>query len=382
LPSSLEALPGEDSSNNVISNPLTLALNYGAPRRRLTHFQKKEIPMTTRSGFACTFVFGLLLASAASFGQTAASNPAFDVASVRPSPPLDMAKLAEEMRAGKMPRFGPNINASRAEYIYMSLKDLIATAYKVKPYQITGPAWLPAERFDIVAKMPEGASKDDAPRMLESLLEERFKLVAHRDTQEHPVLALVVAKDGPKLKESPVTTESVDENAPLKPGETKIDTPEGPVRITKNADGSSTINRGAKGTFTQKMDMQAQTITLESSRTTMSGFADMLTTVLQMGGGGGRQVVDKTGIKGNYQVALEISMADVMAAARAQGFNAPTIPPGGGAAGASPASAASDPNGSSTVFASVKKLGLKLEPSKAMVEQLVIDHVEKTPTEN
>jgi uncharacterized protein (TIGR03435 family) len=59
-------------------------------------------------------------------------------------------------------------------------------------------------------------------------------------------------------------------------------------------------------------------------------------------------------------------------------------PGGGGGAGAdaSPAAAASDPGGSSSVFASVKKLGLKLEPRKAPVEQLVIDHLEKTPTED
>ena len=152
--------------------------------------------------------------------------------------------------------------------------------------------------------------------------------------------------------------------------------------MTRNADGSTTINMGAKGTMTQRMDMQAQTMTLESSTVTMAGFADMLTNVLQMGGGGGRQVVDMTGLKGNYQVAVEISIADAMAVARAQGINPPMAPPGGGAAGASPAAAASDPGGGSTVFASVKKLGLKLEPSKAKVEQLVIDHVEKTPTED
>jgi len=293
-----------------------------------------------------------------------------------------MAKLAAEVRAGKMPKFGPNVNASRAEYIYMSLKDLIAIAYKVKPYQITGPAWLPTERFDIEAKMPDGASKDDAPGMLVSLLEERFKLVAHRDNQEHPVLALMVGKDGPKLKESPATTEPIDENAPLKPGEMKIEGPDGQIRVTRNADGSSTMNMGKKGTITQRMDMQSQTITLESSNVTMAGFADMLTNMLQMGGGGGRQVVDMTGLKGSYQVAVEISLADAMAAARAQGIGPPMAPPGGGAAGASPASAASDPGGGSTVFASVKKLGLKLEPTKAKVEQLIIDHVEKTPTEN
>jgi uncharacterized protein (TIGR03435 family) len=60
----------------------------------------------------------------------------------------------------------------------------------------------------------------------------------------------------------------------------------------------------------------------------------------------------------------------------------PIVPLDSGAAGVSPASAASDPSGGSTVFASVKKLGLKLEPGKAMVEQLIIDHVEQTPTEN
>jgi uncharacterized protein (TIGR03435 family) len=183
--------------------------------------------MKTRSGFGPAFAVGLLLAAAVSFAQTAPSKLAFEVATVKPSPPLDMAKLAAEVRAGKMPRFGPHVDAARAEYIYMSLKDLITVAYKVKPYQITGPAWLPTERFDIEAKMPDGASKDDAPGMLVSLLEERFKLAAHRDNQEHPVLALLVGKDGPKLKESPATSEPIDDNAPLKPGEMKVDSPEG-----------------------------------------------------------------------------------------------------------------------------------------------------------
>jgi uncharacterized protein (TIGR03435 family) len=218
--------------------------------------------------------------------------------------------------------------------------------------------------------------------MLQALLAERFKLAAHRDTQEHPVLALVVGKDGPKLKESPAAAEPIAEDAPLKSGEMKVAGPDGPVRVTRNADGSTTVNMGAKGKITQRMDMQARTMTLESSTVTVAGFADMLTNVLQMGGGGGRQVVDMTDLKGNYQVALEISLADLMAMARAHGINVPAAPAGGGAADNSPASAASDPGGGSTVFASVKKLGLKLEPRQAKVEQLVIDHVEKTPTEN
>jgi uncharacterized protein (TIGR03435 family) len=338
--------------------------------------------MKTRSGFGLTFAVGLLLATGATFGQTAPSNLTFEVATVKPSPPLDMAKVREQVQAGKMPRLGPHIDAAQAEYIYMPLKELIANAYKVKAYQINGPAWLATERFDIVAKLPDGASKDDAPTMLQALLAERFKLAAHRDTQEQPVLALVVGKDGPKLKESPPTTETVDANTLLKPGERQFDTPDGPVRIMRNADGSNTINMGAKGIITQRVDMQAQMISLESSRVTMAGFADMLTRLMTMGGGEGRQVVDMTGLKGDYQVAVDISLADIMAMARAQGVNLPMPPASGGAAGAPSAPEASDPGGGSSVFASVRKLGLKLEPRKAPVQQLVVDHVEKTPTED
>ena len=341
--------------------------------------------MKTRISMGLILAVGLLLAAGAIFGQTTTSNPAFEVATVKPSPPLDMTKLAEQVKAGKMPRFGPHVNASQAEYTYMSLKDLIANAYAVKDYQVSGPAWLATDRFDIVAKLPDGASKDDAPKMLQALLAERFKLAAHRDTQEHPVYALLVGKDGPKLKESTATAEPIDESVPLKPGETQMDGPNGPIRTTRNTDGSTTINMGAKGKMTVRVDAQAGTMHMESSMVTMSGFADMLTKLTQMGGGGGRQVVDMTDIKGNYQVALDISLADLMAIARAAaqeaGISMPMPPASGGGENNSPASAASEPSGGSSIFASVQKLGLKLEKRKAAVEQLVIDHVER-PSEN
>ncbi len=342
--------------------------------------------MKTRINIGLIFAVGLLLTAGAVFGQTASSNPAFEVAAVKPSPPLDMTKLAEQVRAGKMPRFGPHVNASQAEYTHMSLKDLIATAYAVKDYQISGPAWLASEHFDIVAKLPDGASKDDAPKMLQALLAERFKLAAHRDTQEHPVFVLLVGKDGPKLKESQGTAEPIDASTPLKPGEMQMDGPNGPIRTSRNADGSMTMNMGAKGTATVKIDAQAGTMHMESSTVTMAGFADMLTKFLQMGGGGGRQVVDMTDLKGNYQVALDLSLAELMAmareTAREEGISLPMPPASGGGENNSPASAASEPSGGSSVFASVQKLGLKLEKRKAAVEQLVIDRVEKTPTED
>ena len=320
----------------------------------------------------------LALTAAAALAQT---SPAFEVASIRPAAPLDMAKVVAGIQAGQMPKIGPHVDGARAEYTYMALKELIVLAYKVKPFQITGPDWLATTRFDIVAKLPDGASKDDAPKMLQALLEERFKLAVHRDSKEHPVLALVVGKGGPKLKESPEAPQPIDENAPLKPGEMKMDTAEGPMRITVGKDGSASINMGAKGSASYKTDLATQSLHMEASMVTMAGFADMLSQFSQIGGGGGPQVVDMTGLKGNYQIALDFSLADLMNMARVAGAAVPAAA-GRGATAASPADAASDPGGVSSLLPAVQALGLKLEQRKAVVEQLVIDHVEKTPTEN
>jgi uncharacterized protein (TIGR03435 family) len=342
--------------------------------------------MKKRPAFLPTFVSvilfipGLSPAPCILAAQAPTPKLAFDVATVKPSAPLDRAKLAADMQAGKMPRLGAHISSSRAEYIYMPLKDLIATAYGMKNYQIDGPEWLSSERFDIEGTFPEGASKDDAPAMLRTLLEERFKLTAHRDTGEHKVLALVEAKGGSKLKASTAAPQPIDESAPLKPGEMMMDGPDGPMRMSRNQDGSATFNMGAKGTVTEKVDAQEQAVRLDSSMVTMAGFADTLSTI--MAPMGGEQVVDMTGLKGNYEVAVEISLADIMAMARSQGFAPPPSPGGGSGANTGPAAAASDPAGGASVFRSVSEMGLKLEERKAQVTELVIDHIEKAPTEN
>lgn len=337
--------------------------------------------MKLRYRFFFVFFAISLFACTIASGQTPKTKPAFDVATVKPSPPLDPQKIAADMQAGKMPRMGVFVNASRAEYIQMPLKSLIAIAYKVKPYQITGPDWLGNERFDIEATMPEGATKDDAPAMLQTLLEERFKLSAQRETAEHKVLALVVAKGGPKLKETSEQPKPIDETAPLKPNQMMIDGGEGPMRMTRNPEGSTTVDMGARGTLTQRFDAANRAIRIDSSMVTMAGFADTLSSI--MAPMGGDRVVDMTGLKGNYAVSIELSLADLMSIARSSGFAPPTQPGGGGAAaGTGPAAAASDPAGGTSVFESVEQMGLKLEERKAPVEQLVIDHVEKTPAEN
>ncbi|HEV8415633.1 MAG TPA: TIGR03435 family protein [Bryobacteraceae bacterium] len=328
----------------------------------------------------------LALTAMAAFAQT---RPAFEVATIKPSAPMDQAKMLAAMQAGgKMP-VGANIDSHRAEYLYLDLKTLLTYAYGVKPYQITGPDWMSMERFDIVAKMPEGSKKDDAPKMLQTLLEERFKLTTHRTSAEHPVLALVAGKGGPKLKASAEKPVAIDESAPLKPGELKMDGPEGPVRATVDVrTGSSVIDMGLKGKMSYRLNPATQSFHIDFSMTTMSGFADMITQLFaQLGGTGGRQVVDMTGIDGNYDASIELSLAELIAMARAAGADIPAGPPGGGGGGAggrgnAPAVASDPGGGGSSLADAVQSMGLKLESRKATVDQFIVDHIEKTPTEN
>ena len=325
---------------------------------------------------------GFALTATSVFGQ---SKPAFEVATIKPAPPLDQAKMIAAMQSGgKMP-IGATIDSHRAEYLYMDLKTLMTYAYGVKPYQITGPAWMSTTRFDIVAKMPEGSTKDDAPKMLQSLLEERFKLTTHRVNAEHPVLALVVGRGGPKLKASAERPVAIDESAPLKAGEMKMDDQDGPVRTKVDlATGSSVIDMGLRGKMSFKMNPATKSMHLDFSMTTMAGFADMMTTLMTQlsGGAGGRQIVDMTGIQGNYDSSLEISLAEIIAMAKSANINMP-MDPSGGAGAPGNAQTAPDPVGTGTsVTEAVQSMGLKLESRKAMVDQLIVDHVEKMPVEN
>jgi uncharacterized protein (TIGR03435 family) len=325
----------------------------------------------------------LFFATGAAFAQSA-PKPSFEVASVKPAAPLDMQKLAQQLMAGgEMPKIGPHVDGAQAEYTYMALRELIVTAYKVKPYQITGPDWLASERFDIKAKMPSGSTKDDAPLMLQSLLEDRFKLSVRRETKEHPVLALVVGKGGPKMKESEAA-KPIDENAPLGPGESKMEGPDGPIRMKVDMKaGGAVVDMGAKGKYTYSVDRNTMMFHIAATQVTMSGFADMLTQMSQMGGTAGRNIIDETGLKGSYDVGIDFSIADLMAMARAAGMDVPAGAPGTpGANAAGGGAEAATPGGGTSITDAVQALGLKLESKKAPVEQLIVDHIEKTPTEN
>jgi uncharacterized protein (TIGR03435 family) len=316
------------------------------------------------------------------FAQAPAAKPAFEVASIKPAPPLDAAKMM-----GGQIHIGMNVDGARVDIGFLSLSDLIRVAYGIKPYQLEGPDWMSGQRWDILAKMPEGATKDQVPEMLQALLAERFKLAVRHATTEHSIYALVVGKNGAKLKPAepdpapaPAAAAAPGETppaaAPAGRGEVVMGRGENQVRITQNAGGRGATVRNAK--FGQMKITRGDSggMRMEFSKMKISDLADMLSPFLD------RPVIDMTGLSGSYQVALELTMEDMMRVARASGMGMGMgmIGPAGGGDASHPADAASTPSGS--IFAAIQQLGLKLDSRKAPVEMIVVEHLEKTPTEN
>jgi uncharacterized protein (TIGR03435 family) len=318
-------------------------------------------------------------------GAQAAAPLTFEVATIKPSAPLDVAAI----RAGTA-HIGTKIDATRVDIGTTSLFRLICTAYRLRPYQVTGPDWLKTTMYDIQARIPNGATTDDVPEMLRALLMERFGLKIHHDSKEQAVYALVVAKGGPKLTESapgPAPTSPApgapkpDEKAPELT--MTMPTTQGDIKLTRSGQGISVEMPGGEIKGKVRVTMAGGSgapprIHLESSGTSMKSFAEMLST-----GAVDRPVVDLTGLTGNYEVALDMSPEDAMNAVRASvdfgqlGGGGD----GGGNRGAAPGGGATDPSGAS-VFASIQNLGLRLEARKLPLDLLVVDHIEKMPTAN
>src|SRR5205823_1653898 len=102
----------------------------------------------------------------------------FEVASVKPARP-DSGRYTMKGGPG-------TADPSRITYTNIMLRAILLSAYELKNYQISGPDWLDTLRFDITAKVPEGATKEQFQAMLRNLLETRFKMGVHRESKELP----------------------------------------------------------------------------------------------------------------------------------------------------------------------------------------------------
>src|SRR5262249_54065134 len=100
------------------------------------------------------------------------------------------------------------INGGSLDFGFVSLADLLPYAFRVKSFQVAGPSWIRESRWNIQAKLPEGASQDQVPEMMQTLLAERFELSIHHEKREQPVYELVAGKGPTKLEPSEAGTDA------------------------------------------------------------------------------------------------------------------------------------------------------------------------------
>lgn len=259
----------------------------------------------------------LLWAAASAFGQSAPASAAFEVATIKPSVPL----TPDLLMAGKA-HIGTKIDKAYADFGGVPLAGLIAYAYGVKAFQVLGLDSRDTPRFDVLGKLPEGASTGAVPEMMQALLAERFHLKIHTDSKETAVYALVIGKGGSTLRPKP---------ADYQPD----------YRVKSGPEPSN--------------DLVAQT---------MEDYAGVLS------GAVARPVVDQTGLKGEYMVPVFAALRAGMA--RSIELEAPRQAAMGRVFEPPP-----DSDLSKALIG-----GLKLESRKLPIKTIVVDHADMAPTAN
>ncbi|HLK67511.1 MAG TPA: TIGR03435 family protein [Bryobacteraceae bacterium] len=297
----------------------------------------------------------------------------FEVATIKPwvQPPPG----GERIMMGK--RGGPGSKSpGQVSWTGLPLKSLLMTAYNLKAYQISGPAWLNTERYSITAKVPPDTSKEQVLVMLQNLLADRFKLKVHRETREIPIYEVVIGKNGPKLKESDPEPEPPKKQVSSS-GDGPPPPPPPPPGPPKMGPDGCPVRTDGRGGFS--MMMMPGRFRMCAQKTTMETMVNMLTNQLD------RPIFDKTGLKGKYDFRLEYmpegQMGMIMGPAGGGAVSSASQagpPPSDGVGGANPNNEPAPP----IAAAFQNQLGLKLEAKKAPAEILVVDSMERTPTEN
>jgi uncharacterized protein (TIGR03435 family) len=279
-----------------------------------------------------------ILLTASAFAQ----SPQFEVASIKPFDPSAQGQALA----------GIHVDGAQVRLAGLSLRDLLAMAYKIKATMITGPDWTATERFDISATLPAGSDRAQLSGMMQALLTERFQVKVHKDKKEFPVYALLVGKGGPKLKESPPSPDADKEEPGSAAGV-----------VTTSAGNGVNVNYGHGISYTFANNrFDAHKLTMLIFAGNLERFAD-------------RQIVDMTGLTAPYDFAFDVAPEDYYAMLlRSAVWAGVNLPP--------PAQKILDDSSPAALGDALQQIGLKLEARKAPLDVLVIDEALKTPTAN
>ena len=307
-----------------------------------------------------TLLLVTLVVATATVSSQRPDRPVFEVASVRlaPGPGLTSQRMTD----------------TRVDLAFVSLRALLLLAFRAKGYELAGPDWLAETRVSVQATLPVGTTRQQVPEMLQRLLAERFHLVVHREPRLMEVHELVVGPGGHKMREVQPADELdrkfpvnkfAQENGTLAQMDTVVDTPDGPVRTVQGDDlGRTTLTARTMYKLTLNIDrLGRRTQTLDATRMTMAELAARLTDVI------GQPVLDRTDLRGMYQfhdVELPLD-ARVLEMARTSalrfGFTPPDVP-------------------NLSAPRAIEGLGLRLERRRSPVEVVVVDSIDRMPTDN
>jgi len=327
--------------------------------------------------------FLLVLILAGSVHAQPSAPLTFEVATIKPTPPPEPGKpVFLGTRGGPGSADPGQITATRT-----TLKQLLMTAYDVKPYQITGPPWIDTDPYDIIAKVPAGATKDQVKVMWQNLLADRFGVTLHHQSKVFQVEEIQIAKAG-KLKETTLDPSTLEVQAPAEPpvgaivtGPGRSGGPGGPPPPGLPGFSPPKLDKNGVPELTAPGLVMMMTMGPTGPTAHMVGRAQ---TIVQLAGMVGNQldkpVIDKTGLTGKYDFVLEF--APDQSRFRAPPGIVPSLGPVPGGPAPGDAANPTDPSGLTIVGALQQQLGLRLVSTKAPLDTLVIDHAEKVPTEN
>ena len=315
-------------------------------------FENKKLPAAAAIlAIAGPIGVGLMNAPRGSAQSEAGGAKSFEVASIK----LSQQQPGPGYISGNIT--GPGTpRPGQPSYTGWSLKQLLTQAFNLRDDRLAGPRWLDEDKFDIVAKAPTGSTKEQVNLMLQNLLVERFGLVFHWDDRELPTCEMQVGKNGLKMKE-------------VTPPPDTAAFANGPPSLVPDKDGLRQLAPGSHGIVLiglRELGMQRVSARAQS----VAALVPLLQLLLK------RSVVDKTGLTGTYDFNLDFAVDTPRPVG--SGLAAATEPPSGQATLPDSGSG----GGPTLINALESQLGLKLESKKGPVKVLVVDSVNRKPTEN
>jgi uncharacterized protein (TIGR03435 family) len=225
---------------------------------------------------------------------------------------LEVAAIHESAQSN-LPVSVLSVIGTRLEITNYSIRRLVADAYGVAEFCVSGPSWISSARYDVSARMSDASTKKDVPELLQSLMANRFALQVHKENNKTRAYVLVIDKGGPKLKAS--------------------------LSFTRNEEPTAKLLAAEPGWFE-----------LIYRYYTLAGFAEKLSTWVR------EPIVDSTGLDGKYDIPLSVNGRDLLP---------------------KPSRLDPDEELGPSIVDSLKRIGLKLEPRMLPLVTIVVDNVSR-----